>query len=586
MPEYFFPIACKKLNGFARIYPEYLPENGYLKEETKSRGPAAPLAPWRVRLWLEFFDDVSFVGFFHLRVLEECNFNLISKCQSNQDVPTVLEFNFTKTKPKATRSRQINSNKSFDKLSCLRLDCEREPTRMCGTNLCNFFYIGVLLVVLSLYICEGNIYTISGRIPQCNKSLDMTVRANSSEDRILLSVHLLDNGHYRSARFVWVSEEWVELCRLPSGICANQKYRTEMSLRGYLGYRSNGTHQFSYRTWFDYYDLKFIIVQPNRGDSGVYFLQGSLDNSSTCTILRAAVTVRDTFPRCTTLLMSMMSENKHLNLTCAWMYFDEYEKMLLTVGNHTLHLHENRQLKGSTAVSSNTETIISSLIDLHDTFEDNRIPDACQISTSRLEFENRCEFSVFMSPKKQEINKDNGGVIFTCCTSSNDTLPSVWWYTKNSDLIQMNTSGQWFGVDVESNGSRENGTSSVVLICGEENSNNSLLVFGIGEIDLPSKDDNEVLLSGKIEQDGKNSAQNESKCSQAGVFKITVTAIRLDKEQRTQKSVSEVTDVVNSTEDFGTLCNQTYYDSLLIGIGVALVISVLLNIATLYFTNQ
>ena len=104
-------------------------------------------------------------------------------------------------------------------------------------------------------------------------------------------------------------------------------------------------------------------------------------------------------------------------------------------------------------------------------------------------------------------------------------------------------------------------------------------VFGIGEIDLPSKDDNEVLLSGKIEQDSINSAQNESKCSQTGVFKITVTAIRLDKEQRTQKSVSEVTDVVNSTEDFVTLCNQTY-DPLLIGIGVALVISVLLNIAT------
>ena len=349
---------------------------------------------------------------------------------------------------------------------------EREPTKMRGTNLCKMFYIGILLVALSIHFCEGN--TISGKIPPCNKSLDMTVRANSSVDRILLSVHLSDmsdNGLYKSARFAWVSEEWVELCS-GHGNCANQKYLTEMSISGKSSFSSNRTHDFTHRV--HYYHLKFIIVRPNRRDSGFYFLQASLDNNSTCTILRAAVTVRDTFPRCTTLLMS---ENKHLNLSCAWMYFDEYdETMLLKVGNHTLHLHENKKIKESKAVSSNTETIISSLINLRDTFEDNRIPDACQISTSRLEFENRCEFSVFMSPKKQEINGNNGGVIFTCCTS-NETLPSVWWYTKNSDLIQMNTSGQWFGVDFESDGSRESGPSSVILICGEENNNNSLLRF-------------------------------------------------------------------------------------------------------------
>ena len=157
----------------------------------------------------------------------------------------------------------------------LRVICKRESLPKCVEQISAFFfYIGILLVVLSIHFCEGN--TISGRIPPCNKSLDMTVRANSSVDRILLSVHLSDSGLYMGATFSWFSEG-AELCRVliqRRGVCAKQKYHTEMYSNGSSSISSNGTHAFVHRV-ISYY-FKFIIIQPNRGDSGLYFLQNNV----------------------------------------------------------------------------------------------------------------------------------------------------------------------------------------------------------------------------------------------------------------------------------------------------------------------
>ena len=48
LPRIFFPLLARNSSGFARILPDILPGNGYLKN---SRGAAAPPAPWAVRIW-------------------------------------------------------------------------------------------------------------------------------------------------------------------------------------------------------------------------------------------------------------------------------------------------------------------------------------------------------------------------------------------------------------------------------------------------------------------------------------------------------------------------------------------------------
>ena len=144
---------------------------------------------------------------------------------------------------------------------------------MCGTNLFKMFYIGILLVALSLYFCEGNIYTISGRIPPCNKSLDMTVRANSSEDRILLQCSI----SHATMVFTGVQglrgsvKKGLKFARLCTWKYVNQKlkYRT-------IGYAMGLQWTYSPEfiiLWRDriHYNFKFTLVRPNRRDSGFIF---------------------------------------------------------------------------------------------------------------------------------------------------------------------------------------------------------------------------------------------------------------------------------------------------------------------------
>ena len=136
----------------------------------------------------------------------------------------------------------------------------------------------------------------------------------------------------------------------------------------------------------------------------------------------------------------------------------------------------------------------------------------------------------------------------------------------------MNISGQWFGLDMASrDDSSERETSVIIIICGEEK-NNSLIVFGIGKIDLQSKN-NDIVLFWKIEKTNTTSAYLNNKTNCSGIFNIIVTTIPIEKEQITQKSIQFVTDAT---------CADYLHS--IIGIVVALVISVLLNIVT--FANK
>ena len=57
LPEYLFPLLARKSSGFARILPDFLPENGYLKNSRGGGGGLQPpLALWPIRLWSDLFE--------------------------------------------------------------------------------------------------------------------------------------------------------------------------------------------------------------------------------------------------------------------------------------------------------------------------------------------------------------------------------------------------------------------------------------------------------------------------------------------------------------------------------------------------
>ena len=305
------------------------------------------------------------------------------------------------------------------------------------------------------------------------------------------------------------------------------------------------------------------ISKSSKNNNGIYVVQMGYQNR-TCTIARINVRVRET-TICTTLLVN----EGYLKLSCAWMF--QEDKMQL-VANQTLPINEF--ITGMEMSCNVTTRVSSSLVAIGNAFDNyNRIPHTCRVSSSQLEVHDQCEFSVFMSPKTNEI-LDEGNVSFTCCI--NDTaVPSVWWYTETTELLPMNTSGQW-SIRVASgiSGSVEIKTS-VILVCGEEK-NDNLFVFGIGKIDLISKNYDEILLSGKTEKESATSAhqKDETKCQ--GVLNIGVTAVFLRREHKSDMSDSTT---AIFTSDSDTPSAQTE-NPFFISIAVALIISALLNIAT------
>ena len=276
----------------------------------------------------------------------------------------------------------------------------------------------------------------------------------------------------------------------------------------------------------EYLIFEMTVFDVNYDDSMVYFLQTNFP-SCTVTMLQVNVIVRNSLPLCSAFLAQ--GNSHQLTLSCFWMPQKFDDKMKLMSGNRTLQLYENSKLAAGSTISWNVATYISLLINLGDIFDNYRVPDTCQVYDSEIEIENRCEFPLFMSPKTNEINDDGGEVFFTCCTNS-DTFPSVWWQTRQTNLVPINTSGQWITIDMDSEAHGKRKTT-VILVCGQIQ-NNDVILFGIGKIDLTLEYHGRISLFGNIEQENTFTAspQGETKCT--GLFNITVAGYPIVNEQK------------------------------------------------------
>ena len=393
-----------------------------------------------------------------------------------------------------------------------------------------------LLSTLYIRFCVG---ISSYWFPPCNQPLSETIRVNIGENATL-SVTLVErysDGHGRHVNeyFTWINGRGAAICRSVNGRCKSDSNRsfqmkvTQQILQGYL---------YSYLD----YTFEMTIVQSDFSDNGVYTLQSSHENP--CIILRLDVIVRDTLPSCTTHLKISRED---MRLSCKWILMENDDMMQLLSKNDTVQSLEGNEIIAGTAIgdmSWNTAAaVISTSFAIRDSFDKKGTPDTCLVSNAQLEFENRCEFLIFMSPKMNEINRYGEDTAFTCCTES-DKVPSLWWYNKNTATTTQ-APGQNFTVNLDtSTQNRADSTTFVIFfICGE--GNDELTLFRTGELVLNLEHDR-VVLSGRIEPDSSGSDELKGGKTCAHSYSISINANPLESEYSTITDGSTLnTEVLN-----------------------------------------
>ena len=386
--------------------------------------------------------------------------------------------------------------------------------------------------------------------PPCDQPRNEIVRVNRGQS---VNLNIIDFQEFNSAHTYWYAEFVVEHERKIDNICQDPSLFWHPCERNphfnFIVITSTNQLQRRYSRNFRF---KIIISQADYGDSGIYFIQS---RAPSCTILHVTVIVRDTLPLCTTLV-----ENEHLKLSCRWGLWELEDKMELVAGNKTLQLHENDALisgQEMLAKGWNAATVISTTIAVLEAFDSDRMPDSCIVSNAQLEFEKRCNFSIFTSPKMNEITEFEQEAIFTCCTDS-ENVPSIRW--QNISTVAMNATGQFFTVNVEmcssGQGSDNGKKSTLFFICGGYKNYERQTSFRIGKVVLNLRYQGSVLLFWKIEQ-GRSG--DEESCTWPHL--ITITAEPMEYEQSSvstlQGSISNTDDVTYSTQALSTSQEQT-----------------------------
>ena len=292
-----------------------------------------------------------------------------------------------------------------------------------------------------------------------------------------------------------------------------------------------------------FFRVRMTIIRTNYNDNGMYHFMYRMGELS-CTNARVTVIV-DTLPECTTTLFSEM---EFVKLSCDWAPRIKGDKMQFTAKNQTPQLSEFEQLSGdSNMVNTWTTTTvrISKMIDTQDIFDD-LIPDGCLVSNHNTDFDNQCNFPLFMSPRVNEVSEDVREVFFTCCIQTENS-PGLWLYDRDNKLKSINITRQLFMVNTSVlNKNQINVSESIVLICGEEK-DHTLVEFSIGKLFLNFTYYNRygVSIFRKIEHGGTASTvlNGEQICPHKHI--ISVTAYPL-------KSEHNSTGIITSTEAMTT----------------------------------
>ena len=350
--------------------------------------------------------------------------------------------------------------------------------------------------------------------PPCNQTLNETVFVNKSHNAFL-SIELnieKEHSHIR-AEYTWMHGKGDVICTSPGGgECHGVKdSRFHMQVGGNIFPR--GVPEYN-----NYIFFELTIDNAIYDDNGFYFVVSNYQDF--CTILRMNVIVRDTPPSCTALLESV---NTKLRLSCGWIPREDDDQMDLTISRNGTHkLYEKyKVVTGAKTIkkSWNSEKVISATVALHDIFDDDLIPDACNVSEKRQHFEKHCEFSIFMSPQVSHITEYEHDVSFICCADG-QVPPIIWRYNNCSSMLMPVIMGQTFKVDeaVCSQGPYDN-NASVVFICGKEEDGETV-VLGIGKVTKRFEREPIMFIPELNSYSGlSNSGQN---CENAYIFSLTV----------------------------------------------------------------
>ena len=156
--------------------------------------------------------------------------------------------------------------------------------------------------------------------------------------------------------------------------------------------------------------------------------------------------------------------------------------MHLLEGNKTLQILENHQLTAGKHMFWNIATVISATISIRNAFDSTPIPDTCLVfNHDRLEVENKCKFSVSMTPNEEEIRGYGNKVSFICCTEVGIS-PAMWSYSRCSKLTPLMV-GKNLTVDDEVCGHGCEEDVSIMFVCGKEEDGDTKL-FGISKLIL------------------------------------------------------------------------------------------------------
>ena len=159
-------------------------------------------------------------------------------------------------------------------------------------------YLIFTLYLLCVGFYEGN--AAPQLFPSCNQPVIKTVRVNRGENATL-RVTFTEGpnvGSHWGAVFAWLNAEGKELCRSSSSSighkeCAGDKYE---SFRVVIGRKESGSFPINVIN----FSFEINIPKSEYNHSGIYFVQSSY--KTFCTVLRVVVIVRDTHPRCSTIV--------------------------------------------------------------------------------------------------------------------------------------------------------------------------------------------------------------------------------------------------------------------------------------------
>ena len=375
-----------------------------------------------------------------------------------------------------------------------------------------------------IIICGGNITPVS--FPLCNQPLYRTAPAVNWGEQASFSIRFgVTNLIYHwKAKFTW-DAEGSELCSLSrEGSCGSVD---SISFTPVTGSRDQTPRE----KYVGYIDFELTIFKSSYSDQGIYTLHSSVKNR--CTVLKVTINVMVAIPLCNATLLDDM----FIKLFCKWVPRTYGDQMQLFAGNKTLQSYGyERPTSNSGTISAwNTATVISATIAAQDIFANDRLPDACIVSNPEISFQDQCSFSVYMSPKLNKLSDYRSDISFTCCTETDD-VPSLWWYSEDTEHRRVNIVGQSFMLDINDYNINSESKISVLLICGKEIENRRLL-YGIGELrvalNLPYRDS--VIVSVKIKADriGSRVLSNGQNCPHR--YNISVLANTSRNEHSTKR---------------------------------------------------